>query len=220
MTFSVAANTGASREGTLTVAGQAVTVTQAGNCTVTPSPLDFSIAAAGATGRVVTVSAGGGCGWTATSNASWLTITAGASGSGGGSVTFSVAANTGGGRSGTLTVAGQAVTITQAGNCTLTASPLAFSVTATGATGQTVTVARRNRLRLDRQQQRPLAHDHIGGERQRGGIGSLQCRGEYGWGEKRHVDCRWSSRDRVSIRALFVYRDSAQSLGPGCRRPR
>ncbi len=133
--FNVAANTGAARLGTLNVAEHVATVTQAANCTVTPSPLDNAIAAAGATGRVVTVTAGSGCGWTATSNASWITITSGASGSGGGSVTFNVAANTGASREGTLTVAGQAVTVTQAGNCTVTPSPLDFSIAAGGATG-------------------------------------------------------------------------------------
>ena len=45
----------------------------------------------------------------------WIAITAGASGSGIGSVTFSIAANTTGTpRNGTLTVAGQSVAVSQA----------------------------------------------------------------------------------------------------------
>ena len=56
-----------------------------------------------------------GCAWTATSNAPWITVTTGASGSGNGTVTYSVAANTGTtSRTGTLTVAGQTFTVTQA----------------------------------------------------------------------------------------------------------
>jgi len=60
------------------------------------------------------VSAAGGCAWTAQSNASWITITSGASGSGNGTATFSVAANTNGlARTGAITVASTTVTVTQ-----------------------------------------------------------------------------------------------------------
>jgi len=51
--------------------------------------------------------------WTAQSNAIWITITAGTSGTGSGAVTFSVQANTGAARTGTITIAGQTFTITQ-----------------------------------------------------------------------------------------------------------
>src|SRR5204862_6165738 len=97
--------------------------------------------ATGATGQVVTVTTGSTCAWAAASNASWITINSGESGTGAGSVTFTVAANPGAARNGTLTVAGQAVTVAQAADCTVTANPLAFSVPATGATGQAVRVA-------------------------------------------------------------------------------
>jgi len=61
---------------------------------------------------VVTASAG--CARTASSNATWITVTAGTPGSGGGSVQFSVDVNaTGAPRSGTITIAGQAFTISQ-----------------------------------------------------------------------------------------------------------
>src|SRR5262249_51261142 len=54
------------------------------------------------------------CSWTAASNASFITVTSGASGSGNGTVALSVAANSSGGtRSGTVTIAGQTVTVTQ-----------------------------------------------------------------------------------------------------------
>src|SRR5208283_1798005 len=43
----------------------------------------------------VTVTAGSGCAWTAVSNATWITVSAGASGTGNGSVTLQIAANTG-----------------------------------------------------------------------------------------------------------------------------
>jgi len=61
-------------------------------------------------------SLGGRCTWTASSNAAWLTITSGSSGSGNGSVGYSIAANAGASqRSGTLTIAGQTFTVTQSG---------------------------------------------------------------------------------------------------------
>ena len=60
------------------------------------------------------VSTTSGCTWTATSNASWITVTSGASGSGNGNVRFNVAPNTGStSRTGTLTIAGQTFTVSQ-----------------------------------------------------------------------------------------------------------
>ena len=62
------------------------------------------------------VTTGSGCAWTATSNASWIRITAGSGGTGDGGVTYAVDVNlTLGNRIGTLTVAGQTVTVSQAG---------------------------------------------------------------------------------------------------------
>ena len=82
-------------------------------CSFTVSPTSQTVAAAGG-GANVGVTAGSGCGWTATSNVSWITVTGGSSGSGNGTVTYTVAANTSTtSRSGTLTVAGQTVTVTQ-----------------------------------------------------------------------------------------------------------
>ena len=52
-----------------------------------------------------------GCAWTVASNAPWITVTSGASGSGNGPVTFDLAANTGANRSGTLTIAGHTFTV-------------------------------------------------------------------------------------------------------------
>jgi hypothetical protein len=56
------------------------------------------------------------CAWAATSNASWIQITSGATYSGSRSVSYSVSANTTASpRTGTLTIAGQNFTVTQAG---------------------------------------------------------------------------------------------------------
>ncbi|MCA1565333.1 MAG: M36 family metallopeptidase [Acidobacteria bacterium] len=86
-----------------------------GTCSFSISPTSASVASGGATGSV-SVTAGAGCNWTAVSNASFITITAGASGSGSGTVSYSVASNAStSSRTGTLTIAGQTFTVTQAG---------------------------------------------------------------------------------------------------------
>jgi hypothetical protein len=60
------------------------------------------------------VTAGSGCAWTAKSNVTWIIVTSGASGSGNGTVSYTVASNTSGvSRTGTLTVAGYSVAITE-----------------------------------------------------------------------------------------------------------
>ncbi|MGA2434989.1 MAG: BACON domain-containing carbohydrate-binding protein [Bryobacteraceae bacterium] len=69
--------------------------------------------AAAAGGGSIPVTAPSSVAWTATSNDSWITITNGASGTGSGSVSFSLQANTGAARSGTITIAGQMFTIEQ-----------------------------------------------------------------------------------------------------------
>jgi hypothetical protein len=140
VTFTAVANTGAARTGTLTVGSQPITVTQAGNCTITVNPSAISVPATAASGQTVTVSAGSGCAWTTTSQASWLTITAGATGSSNGTVTFNVAANTGSARTGTLTISGQIVTVTQAAACAYTVTPLTVSMPAAGGAGPSLTI--------------------------------------------------------------------------------
>ncbi len=105
-----------SRSGTITIAGQVFTVNQAGAaaCTFSISPSSASYTRTGGTGSV-TVTAGTGCSWMATNGVSWLTITSGASGSGNGTVNYSVGPYGGPPkkRTGTLTIAGQTFTVAQ-----------------------------------------------------------------------------------------------------------
>jgi len=91
------------------------TITVSAPCTFSIAPTSAPIAAAGASGTV-TVTAGAGCAWTAVSNAGFITVLSGASGTGNGSVGYSVAANPSTSpRSGTVTIAGQTFTVNQAG---------------------------------------------------------------------------------------------------------
>ena len=107
------ASAGGSRTGTLTVAGRTFTVTQGSACTYSISPEQHGVEAAGGT-FAVTVSAGAGCDWTASSNAGWITVRSAGRESGGGSVQVVVAPNTGEARSGTATIAGRTLTVNQA----------------------------------------------------------------------------------------------------------
>ena len=84
----------------------------AGGCTYSLSPTSESFSASGGTGSV-DVTTQSECDWTATSNASWITITSGSSGTGNGTVNYSVDANTGASRIGTITIAGKTFTVNQ-----------------------------------------------------------------------------------------------------------
>src|SRR5262249_57924167 len=104
-----------SRTGTMTIAGQTFTVTQAATagCTYSISPASASFASGGGSGSV-SVTAGASCFWAATSSASWITINSGSAVTGNGAVNYTVAANTSpSSRSGTMTIAGQTFTVTQ-----------------------------------------------------------------------------------------------------------
>ena len=95
-----------------TSAAQAFSVTAACNYSLSASSATHG---AGAETGSVAVTTLAGCAWAAASNASWSAITAGSAGSGSGAVSYLVAANTTtSSRVGTLTIAGQTFTITQA----------------------------------------------------------------------------------------------------------
>jgi peptidyl-Asp metalloendopeptidase len=112
-------------------------------CTSTPTitPLSASATASGGAGSI-TVTALAGCTWSAGSGATWITVTSGAAGSGAGTVNYTVAANAGVARTGTLTVAGRIFTVSQAAAATTTCNtatipgcPLTSGVAKTGISG-------------------------------------------------------------------------------------
>ena len=114
VTFSVASNgTVAARTGLITVAGSGLvrtcTVVQAAGAaspSLSINPASTNVPAMASSGRQIAVTAAN-VSWTATTNVPWLAITAGASGSTNGTVTFSVASNgTVAARTGLITVAG------------------------------------------------------------------------------------------------------------------
>jgi len=91
---------------------------------VSSSALTFNAAAGSSS---LTVSTDSTCGWNTSSGASWISVTAGKTGSGTATVTAS--ANTGASRTGTVTVAGVPVTVTQ--NAPV---PCAFTLSTTALT--------------------------------------------------------------------------------------
>lgn len=137
-------DTGASRSGTVTVAGQAVTVTQEAAapaaCTYTVAPLAASVGAGGGNRQVTVAPSAQSCTWTAASTAPWLVVVNGAQGTGTGTVTVQASANEApAARSGTLSVAGRTVTITQDAaaqtSCTFDVRPDTQRVEAGGGEG-------------------------------------------------------------------------------------
>ncbi|MGH9330283.1 MAG: BACON domain-containing protein, partial [Vicinamibacterales bacterium] len=116
-----------------TVGNRVFTITQFGLCSYSISPTSVALGETAGSGSV-SVTSGAGCTWAASSTVPWITITAGSSGSGGGTVTYSVTANsTAAPRSGTLNIAGEAFTVVQT-SCGYTVSPLSVTAGAGGAT--------------------------------------------------------------------------------------
>ncbi|MDS4028648.1 MAG: lectin-like protein [Candidatus Contendobacter sp.] len=92
---------------------QSQAATGGGGCSYTIDPPNQAFEYLGGSGTV-TVSTPDGCAWTAQSHDDWITLTAGASVTGSGAVTYSVAANSSSAkRTGTLTIAGKTHTVTQ-----------------------------------------------------------------------------------------------------------
>ena len=111
----VAANTGPARSGTATIAGRTLTITQAGvaACEYRVSPRDLKVDDRERRFVRIEVDTSNACSWTAVSNVEWITVVANSSGTGNGDVWLSVRENDGRQRIGTVTVAGQTVTVTQ-----------------------------------------------------------------------------------------------------------
>ena len=117
--FTVAANPDpVARNGTLTVAGREIAISQAAACVFTLTPSTTSFPATGGSGSVA-VTARAGCSWTAAKNVPWITFTGATSGNGNGTIPFSVDPNFVAERLGAISVGNASVAITQAGARTL-----------------------------------------------------------------------------------------------------
>jgi hypothetical protein len=108
-------------------------VPTASSCTYTISPTSQSIVASGGQGSV-NVATQSACTWTATGNASWITLSTPAAKTGSGILAYTVGANTGSAaRSAAVTVAGKILTISQAAT-----TIKYYTITASADTGGTI----------------------------------------------------------------------------------
>jgi hypothetical protein len=145
--FTVSPNSlSSSRSALIPVAGQIVTVSQTGTpCTFGINVQQISAPSTGLSGTVSVTANFPDCPWSASTNAPWLFIISGASGQGSGVVNYSVAANSGTARAGTITVAGQTVTFNQAAAPGFVSTSISFvGSSATGsspfAAGQLISI--------------------------------------------------------------------------------
>jgi hypothetical protein len=137
ITYSVNANNLTTQRTTrLVVAKQTFTITQAPlTCTYSLTTGSATTGSAGGAGSFG-VTAPAGCTWTTSSSAPWITITAGASGAGPGTVSYVVSANTGAARSGIISTGGQTFTVSQASvACAYSLPSTSISVGSGGGTG-------------------------------------------------------------------------------------
>ena len=118
------------------------------SCVQALNPSSATAPAAGATGTIP-VNAGASCNWTAVSNATWITITSGSSGSGNGTVGYTVASDPGALRTGTISIAGQIFTVTQAGIFPLISTLAGGGLPATQAPGTSFSIPLSNGIAVD-----------------------------------------------------------------------
>jgi virginiamycin B lyase len=121
-----------SRQGTMTIAGQTVTVSQAAGvaCSYSITPTSNNMQAlGGSSGITVTVSGGTSCSWTASvssSASSWLHLGSTTSGTTSGSVSYTADANTTtASRTGTIAINNLTFTVTQPGGASATGPTIA-----------------------------------------------------------------------------------------------
>jgi len=138
VTVNVDANTGEARSGSVTVAGRTVSISQAAAapCSYTVTPASQSVDAAGASFSVSVDASSQACAWSASESLSWVSLSA-TSGTGDGAVTVNMDANTGAARSGSVTIAGRTVSISQAepaapAECLFDIAPTSMTVTKDG----------------------------------------------------------------------------------------
>ncbi|MFC2077260.1 BACON domain-containing protein [Candidatus Bipolaricaulota bacterium] len=107
-----------------------------GGCALDLAPTGRSFDHSGGTGTVDVTTSQPDCVWTAQVDVGWITITSGGSGPGSKTLSYTVAANPDGDRTGRITIAGKTHTVTQTGmNCTYQLAPVTRSFDVGGGTG-------------------------------------------------------------------------------------
>ena len=109
-------------------AARSARVTAAAPCAYAATPPHRDVLWTAGGGQVA-VTTGPGCAWTAVSESAFLAVAGSATGTGPGTVRYTVAANAGGPRTGALVVAGRRVTVYQASPTRFTDQPIERGVT-------------------------------------------------------------------------------------------
>jgi parallel beta-helix repeat protein len=144
MNYTVTANHGAPRTGWVVIANQLYTITQsaADACYFTLSSSSSTVPTSASSGSFDVVASNSSCAWTASVDLPFTTITAGSSGTGSGTITYAAAANTGDGRTATITVGNTlgsyqtfAVNQVSANVCSASLSPSTITIADQGGTG-------------------------------------------------------------------------------------
>jgi Viral BACON domain/Putative binding domain, N-terminal len=227
VTFSAAPNAASdARAGTLSVAGLPVAVAQEGAAApceyaVSPDRTSFSKDAGAGT---VSVSAAPQCAWSAASNVPWMTVTAGAQGTGNGTVSFAVSRNTTTlPRRADLVVAAQTIAITQSGDiggCQYSVAPIVFNVCMTvPALTTTITTTDGCPWTANARSDSPWLS--VTGGASGSGSGSITMRVSDNWDAPREgvVEVRWSTpTEGQNLRiaqagCLYTVSPSAISIG-------
>ncbi len=138
LNYSVQANPdGVSRTGTITIGSANFTITQGAACGFTLSPGFASVRSAGDVGTITVTATNSACTRNATSDASWLTLSSGASGTGNGTVGWTAAVNpTAERRTGNITVGSAVFSVVQeGGTCNYQISPTSTTLLSIGGSG-------------------------------------------------------------------------------------
>jgi len=110
--FDVQPSTGPPRSAQITVAGERFSIIQGDGCVYHVEPASVTFPAAGGTAPV-RLTTGPACAWTAVPGAPWITVAGPASGTGSATVTLAVTGSSGAARTGTATIAGHPVFVSQ-----------------------------------------------------------------------------------------------------------
>jgi hypothetical protein len=126
VTLNIGRNSGSVRAATITVASQTVAIQQAA---APPAPCTYAIkptyynAGKGPDTITISVTAAPGCTWATRTDAAWVTVDAGSTGTGIGTARLLVQANRGPERSTTVTIAEQPFALHQEGSCAYKIKP-------------------------------------------------------------------------------------------------
>jgi hypothetical protein len=126
---------GSQRTGTSTVNGVPFTITQFGtSCSFSLQRGVINLPSTGGSGPIAVNASATGCPWSVTQVDAWISVASGGAGSGSGTVNLNFAANPNGfSRTGTMTIAGQTLTVNESGgNCTFALSDPGTTVASSG----------------------------------------------------------------------------------------